>query len=61
MRKKTKITEADLDLAAKWVIDSLNDLIDGNERKHFRDVYKRGYRDGYNKGIESGMRDLLAR
>lgn len=60
MRKK-KITEEDLDRAAVWLIDSLNDLLDGNERKHYRDVYKKGFRDGYNKGVESNLRDLLAR
>ncbi len=60
MRKK-KITEHDLDLAAQWVIDSLNDLIDGNERRHYRNVYKKGYRNGYMKGIEHAAKELLAR
>lgn len=60
MRKK-KITEEDIDLAAQWVIEGLKDLIDGNEAKHFREVYKKGYRDGYNKGVDHAAKELLAR
>ena len=59
--KKKKVTEADLDLAARWVVDGLHRLLDGNERKHYRSVYKRGYRDGYMKGIEHAAKELLAR
>ncbi len=56
-----KVTQEDLDIAARYIATALNIMLDGNIRRVVDNAYTRGYRKGFNEGVEQAAKELLAR
>ncbi len=55
------ISDTDLDIAAQYIAERLNLLLNKRRRRTITAAYKRGYKVGYEEGIKDAAKKLLAR